>query len=467
MKHLTNILLNSAQSWPEHIAIYDHLGTLTFRQLNLEVEQLLQSLMQFGITPNQTIGLRAKNGRDFIISLFAVLQTGALVVPLSNDLSFSELEPIFKDLSLNFLVDDGSGCDLPIAMKKLNHKLQISKISNATLVQNVKDPAFIRFTSGTTGKSKGVLLSDKSVFERIQATQKVLNLTPQDTVLWTLPMAYHFIASVVAYIYSGTAIAIPSDSSPKSLLELAKKVKPTILYAAPQDFWQLVEYDPTKLKRDELKSLRLALSTSGATASHISQKFKEKYSVSVSQGYGVIEVGLPIINFEASNLKSVGACLAPYQAVILDQNLEPLPNGKIGQLALKGPGMFDAYVSPYRSNTDVLHQGWFLTGDYALINPDNQIEVLGRIKSAIEIDKKLIFPEQIEAEITAFSAIKMARVFWESKLLSAQIILDSKLEFDLENFKEFLAEKLEAYQIPQNFEFVEEIKLTATGKIVR
>ena len=173
---------------------------------------------------------------------------------------------------------------------------------------------------------------------------KGFELGPADTVIWVLPMAYHFIVSIVLYVRFGAAIAVAKDFLAKNIIEITNRHKGTLLYASPVQIRLLANDAGT----EQMPSFKKVISTSAAIALDVCKAFKKRFNIDVSQAYGIIEIGLPILNFvkSAEHPEAVGYALPGYTVDILDENNNPLPDGSIGNLGIKGPGMFDAYLLP-------------------------------------------------------------------------------------------------------------------------
>ncbi len=198
------ILRDAANKWPGNPAVYDDLGMISFLELFNEAEVLRTHLMSLGIKEGMGIGVMAGNSRHFIIGIFAAVGTGATVMPMSPQLKKAEIDDILQDAKLHAIIDDRSAAqpvdsvDTVIPMKTGSFRFGFTGIHESVVFAPfVHQPAFIRFTSGTTGRSKGVIVSHQSVLERIISANKGLELGPTDTVIWVLPMAYHFIVSII------------------------------------------------------------------------------------------------------------------------------------------------------------------------------------------------------------------------------------------------------------------------------
>jgi long-chain acyl-CoA synthetase len=471
------ILKEAAKKWPGNPAVYDELGTLSFQQLFTEVDTLHLQLLRMGIKEGMGIGVMAANGRNFIIGIFAAVGTGAAVMPLSPQLKAAEIDEILQDAKLHAIIDDGASIqpldivETVIPMTHGSFRFSFTHVhESVAFAPFVRQPAFIRFTSGTTGKSKGVIVSHQSVLDRIIAANNGLKLGPTDTVIWVLPMAYHFMVSIILYVNFGTAIAVAKDFLAKNIIKIANRHNGTLLYASPVQI-RLLANDSGK---EQMPSLKKVISTSAAIAVDVCKKFKERFAIDVSQAYGIIEIGLPILNFSKSDRhpEAVGYALPGYTVDILDEKNNPLPYGSIGNLGIKGPGMFDAYLLPPTLSKDVLQNGYFLTADYASKTEDGLIKIEGRSKSVINISGLKVFPEEVEAVLEMIPEIKLARISSSphpllGQIIEAEVVLHQGATIDVEDVLTYCKKRLSAFKAPQRLKVVKSLPMTGSGKLQR
>ncbi|MGB0914806.1 MAG: class I adenylate-forming enzyme family protein, partial [Crocinitomicaceae bacterium] len=379
------LLKDTALQWPDNPAIHDEFGTISFKSLELEVEKLKRELVAFGVAPGMGVGVMARNSRNFIIGVFAVLGCGAAVMPVSHQLKAAEINEILEKTKLHAVLDDYSGiqpldnADQVVAMGIGNMRFGLTGIpSDMVFASHVDSPAFIRYTSGTTGVSKGVVISNKSVLERTAAANKSLQLNENSNVVWVLPMAYHFVVSIVLYIRYGAAISIVKSFMAQSVLEMTNQFNGTMLYASPMQI-RLLAADRSDAM---MPSLTKVISTSAGISSDISRAFQNRFNQIVHQAFGIIEIGLPIVNTEISSdyLDAVGYALPDFDVKVFDSENKPLPSGETGVLGIKGPGMFDAYLDPPVLREDLLIDGYFQTADFATISSEGMIKIEGRKK---------------------------------------------------------------------------------------
>jgi long-chain acyl-CoA synthetase len=471
------ILKDAADAWPDKVAVYDDYGQMNFQQLFTEAEGLRLQLIALGIKQGMGIGVMAANGRHFIIGIFAAVGTGAAVMPMSPQLKKAEIDDILQDAKLHAIIDDRSSIqpldtiETVIPLQQGSFRFAFTHVDeSAAFAPFVNEPAFIRFTSGTTGKSKGVIVSHQSVLDRINAANKGLQLGPGDTVIWVLPMAYHFMVSIILYVRFGAAIAVAKDFLAKNIIEITNRHNGTLLYASPVQI-RLLAHDTGT---EQIPSLKKVISTSAVIATDVCKNFKERFAVDVSQAYGIIEIGLPILNYtkSAEHPEAVGYAQPGYTVDILDENNNPLPNGSIGNLGIKGPGMFDAYLLPPTLSKDVLKNGYFLTADYASKTEDGLIKIEGRSKSVINVSGLKVFPEEVEAVLEMIPEIKQARISSSphpllGQVIEAEVVLNEGAKIDVEDVLTYCKKRLSAFKAPQRLKIVESLPMTGSGKLQR
>jgi acyl-CoA synthetase (AMP-forming)/AMP-acid ligase II len=466
----------AAARWPERVAVHDEHGALTFAALAAAVHDLRDRLVAAGIGPGQGLGVMARNGRGFVVGVFAGLAVGAVVMPLAPTLKRAEVDGLLREAPLHAVLDDLSG---PVPVDEGRpidgvggpwRLASTGRDRGEPFVPHVPDAAFVRFTSGTTGASKGVVVGHRSVLARTAAAAVALGLGPDTVVVWVLPMAYHFIVSVVAYVRSGATMVVCRDLLAASIVQATNAHGGTLLYAAPTHV-RLLAADTSGAR---MPTLRRAISTSAGIPRDVALAFRDRHGLPVTQVYGIIELGLPAGNLDEADAHpdAIGRALPGYEVAVLDDDLRPVGDGVVGQLALRGPGMFDAYLSPPRLREDVLREGWFLTGDLAVRDATGLVTVAGRRKSLVNAAGLKVFPEEVEAVIDAFPGVARSRVTGEPHpILGEAVVADVEVEpgetVDLEALRRFCRERLSMHKVPQRLRLVDAVPLTPTGKVAR
>jgi long-chain acyl-CoA synthetase len=470
-------LSQAARQWPSRPAIIDAAGTLDYQSLWREIESLRVQLARLDVCEGQGVGVRARNGRAFVIGALAALGCGATVMPIHHQLKPDELTDMLARAPLGFILDDGCGTgqagkaargmELPGGIG-----LRFTRLDGppVPLAPGFENAAFVRFTSGTTGTAKGVVLTHAAVIERITAANRGLGLTCEDRVLWVLPMAYHFYVSILLYMQAGAAVIVSADYLAESILDAALGHQATFLYVTPMHVRMLAGEGSGRALPPSLKRV---MSVSSRLDPQAARDFLAKYQVPVAQGYGIIEVGLPIMNIEdaAEHPEAIGRPLPDFEAAILDDAAKPVADGETGHLALRGPGMFAGYLSPLRRREEVLRDGWFWTGDLAHRDPAGRIVLDGRTSSVIHIAGHKVFPEEVAGVLDQHPAVLRSRVTNRphpqlGEAIHAEIQLRSgSPPTTSEDILRYCRRRLSNHKVPASLDFVTSLDLTSSGKV--
>lgn len=463
-----DVVSDRAKQWPSRIAVANGSELMTFETIIGLAEVLAIELERLGLRSGMGLGIVDHNRPGFIVSMLAGLKCGAVVMPIADNLTDAERTMAVEGAGLHAVLEESAGGGLSIGGRPF--ALRSYRRDHASIAPHVPDAAFIRFTSGTTGTSKGVVIGHRSVVERIEAANKGLRLGPGDAVVWVLPMAYHFVVSVMLYLYFGVTIVLAEDLTAASIVEAAERSGARLLYASPMHVRMLVSDEGCT----SLGPLERVISTSAGLPVDLCHRFHRKFGRPVHQAFGIIEVGLPIVNADgaAHHPEAVGHVLPDFQAAILDESLDPLPDGTLGQLGLRGPGLFDGYLSPPSLCADNLRNGWFLTGDLAIRSPDGLITIAGRSKSVINVAGNKVFPEEVEAVLQTHRTVKCCRVRGGKhpllgEVVEAEVVLNDGAAGDPEDLIAHCRKVLAAFKLPQRIRFVDELGMTATGKLKR
>ncbi len=450
---------------------------MSYNDLIYAAQEIAGLLKKEGVTAYHRVCLLCDNSIDYVVLSLAVLSISAVIVPISPEHTKEEIKHILSEISADFLLfkKDFYRCDKAdkfISPCLLAKTFFIKKIPVSKKVPREYykiNPAFIRFSSGTTGDSKGVVLSHETIMERTDAADKGLRITSEDSILWVLSMSFHFVVSILLFLRRGATIILCHHPFPDALIESINKYKATFIYASPFHYDLLINSD--LLSPESLDSVRLAVSTTTKLSDRTAAAFLPKFGFCLAQAYGIIEVGLPFVNLSANHNKrnSVGQILPDYEVKIVNQN-----EAGVGMIYVKGKGLLDAYFSPWQNREDILEDGWFITGDLGKIDEDNFLTIVGRKQNVINFIGIKIFPLEVEAALNQYPLIEESMVYGKEhpiygQLPVAKIILKNGADkrIDLQKLRRFCYKRLAAYKAPKEFICVNELPKTASGKIKR
>src|SRR5947208_5100249 len=351
------LLYSSAEGHSGRPAVTDVASgrSLEYGQLAREARRVAAFLIAQGVEPGHRIGLMAPNSLAYLPAAFGLLATGACLTPLATHLTPAEAAQITTEVQVNGRLpwpkadrlSGGEGGAVMSGGECDGLTFQWTDRDAAGPVEFTQlNPAFIRFTSGTTASSKGVVLSHEATAARVQAADSVLRFTEADRILWVLPLAYHFAVTIVAYVRAGAHILLCPDTLPGALVDSIRRFRPSVLYASPLHFERLGNLGPS----EPLTTVRLCLSTSAPITPAVIDRFESVYGVPVGQAYGIIEAGLPCINLRAEGEPptSVGPPVPGYEIAVFSDEGARLAPGGLGEIAVRGDGLFSAYYRPWQ-----------------------------------------------------------------------------------------------------------------------
>ncbi len=425
------------------------------------------------------IGLQCPNGVSYIVLSMGILLAGACLVPLAEELADPERTEIAETTALDFILAaeelpwKGRGTSVAAAETDGTAWRLIRFPSPPPAFPEAEfqalNPAFIRFSSGTTGRSKGVVLSHETLLARIGAANEGLRIGPEDRVLWMLPMAHHFAVSIVLYLYEGATTVLEHSPLREDILATAERHAATVIYGSPFHFAML-----SGDRGDFLwPSLRLAVATAAALPETVAAAFDSRFGKPLHQGLGIIEVGLSVLNLDAPREKpaSLGKPLPGYEVALLDEEGLPVHGDQPGEFHVRGPGLLDAYLVPW--NPAPLRDGWFASGDLVRRDADGHLFLMGRKKAVINVAGMKVFPEEVERVLDADPAVSRSRVSGRTHPQMGQIPVaeiipaDPALPPKPPELQRRCRALLSAYKVPMQFKIVEALPTTASGKLRR
>ena len=451
--------------------------TMSYGELISAAQGVAQSLSLAGVGRLSRVGFLCDDCIDYVVVSLAILSLSAVVVPVSPEQTPAEVANVLERMEVDFLIaeprlrPEGGGAPLHCAgwLKKEFTLLKRPDAAAPPEGFSRVNPAFIRFSSGTTGASKGVVLSHQAILDRTDAADEGLRVTPDDTVFWVLSMSYHFVVSILLYLRRGATVVLCGQRFPESLIEGLTRHRGTLIYASPFHYSLLSCAD--SLSADALKDVRLAVSTAMKLPERVASDFFAKFGLELSEAYGIIEVGLPFIKPPegAGKRGSVGRALPAFEIGLV----EPDGDG-IGAIRIRGKGMLDAYYSPWRGREEILQDGWFSTGDLGQIDQDGYLFIVGREKDVINFVGMKVFAQEVESVLNEHPLVKESLVYGVAharygELPVAKIVLRSGAGDDavLDTLRRFCYQRLTQYKVPKEFQFTDQLPKTASGKLRR
>ncbi len=447
------------------------LAVRTYAELVAAFERYAAGFRAAGAEPGQRCGLIAKQGAGFVEAALGLLAADLCMVPIPDDTGAEALAHFQEAASLHALVEETRD----FAFRTLGCAAAFDAAHGDAF--RALTPAYLRFTSGTTHARKGVVLGAETIAARLAAANRGLAIGPDDRVLWLLPMAHHFVVSILLYLRYGATLLLPHSSLAGPVLDLAGPARATVIYASPYHYTLLGKDASERM----LPDLRLAVSTATGLKAEVAERFRARFGHPVVQALGIIEVGLPVVNLRhaAQKPEALGAPLPDYDVWLRDEAGERIPPAaygspdRAGEICIRGPGLLDAYLSPFRPSAQAHAREGFRTGDQGWFDRDGDLHLVGRRHNRISMAGMKFFAEEVEAVLDAHPAVAHSRVRAElhehlGEFPVAEVVLVDGADAPAK--KELVAHcrgQLPSYQVPRRFEFVEALPMTPTGKVSR
>jgi long-chain acyl-CoA synthetase len=441
---------------------------ISYAELVARVDALAERLRAAGLREGERCGLVAKQGAGFVEGALAILAAGGCMAPIPDDATEEANAELARRARLHWIAVEADG----FALRAGPAPGPIDGAGDAAF--RALRPAYLRFTSGTTAERKGVLLGHEAILARLAAANRALGIGPADRILWLLPMAHHFVVSILLYLRHGATILLPASHLARPMLELASAQRATVLYASPYHY-QLLGKDASGLRLD---AARLAISTAEGLRVEIAQRFRERFDRPLAQALGIIEVGLPVVNLATAAEKptSLGRPLPDFDVWLRGEDGKPVADsapGRTGEVCIRGPGLFDAYLDPWLPARAVLEPDGFRTGDQGWFDADGDLHLAGRRRNRVNMAGMKFFSEEVEAVLDALPGVRRSRVVAREHPHLGEIPV---AEIEPEDpaappAKAALVagcrSRLAAYKIPREFRIVAALPMTATGKLAR
>ncbi len=477
--NLTDLFHQRADSQPQQPLILgpDHGQQVTYGDFQRQLWQLADELATAGVRTGANIGVQLPNGSACILATYAAWSCRASVTPIPLEFAPPERQQLLAQIAIDGVLTtpdqlaplEPFASGRPVALSWELHYVPLAPQRPPPPALADLNPAFIRFTSGTTGAAKGVVLSHQTIAERIAAANAGLMIGPRDRVVWLLSMAYHFAVTIVAYLSFGATIVLCQNHFGPTIVQTAARQRATLLYAAPLHY-QLMSHDASDTP---LSDVRLAIATTASLRPQIGEAFQRRFGIALNETYGIIEVGLPAINLAKPQAKrgSVGP-LQPAYRLRLDKGH---PDDPIGEILIQGPGLLDSYYHPWRPRAELLAQrdGWFATGDLGRLDEEGYLAIVGRRKEIINTGGHKLFPQEVETVLERHPAVVKACVFGRpdrrrGEAVHAHLVLTPhQPRPTAAELHAFCQTELSAHKLPEGYWQVLELAYTASGKLIR
>ena len=349
------------------------------------VSEIGRKLKDLGIEKGDRVLIYLKNSEEYLFSLFAIWRIGAIAIPTNRVFTASELEYIVDDSDAKLMITDDNAKDIIDIDTYIPKNITDFKNSEVLKAENTDwdDLCQLQYTSGTTGKPKGAMLTHGNYFTAIHNECDVLTLKQDDVFLGIYPMAHVGLSWGISALRAAAYYIMMEQFDIDKYLELCETEKVTVLSGMPPVIHSLTTMDARK----HLKTVREIISGGGPLHKKIWKDFHQTYQIPIINAYGLSEtivigtgtVIRPEDYLEADRFESVGHPVCFSEVKIVDEydSSMTLENYKQGEIALRGPAVAKGYWgNEEKTKAAFLEDGWFLTGDVGYLDEDNRLFII-------------------------------------------------------------------------------------------
>lgn len=480
---VSELLKSAYEKYANRVALISDDIQISYKEFYYRSVLFSKKLTSLGVKPKDKVILFSGNSIDFYITYFAIWQIGAVIVPINiflheKELSYvinnSDAKVIFTSKNLKSKIDSlDTEINIILSDSDIDWNSPLpEKIEYQTTQIASEELALILYTSGTTGKPKGVMLSSKNIITN--TLQDFVALMSQekgivDRFFSVLPLFHVFAQNTCMWlpVLTGSSAIIVKKIERKLILDGLKK-KPTIFLGFPALYGLLC-----LLKTAPLDSIRLFVSGADAMPDKIRMAFALIYGRKICAGYGLTEASPVIaVNIENETLATqfVGYPFVGIESDIRDDLEKSVKNNSIGTLWIKGDNVMMGYYKAPEETAKVLKDGWLNTGDLGYINKQGYLAISGRSKDLIIHKGFNIYPQEIENVLLSHPKIVQAAVIGRDDYASGQIPIAFVAVNDKDGemsgvLRDLCAANLANYKIPKQFVCLEKLPMSATGKI--
>jgi len=472
----------------------------TYDEVYRNVNRVGNALKQLGIRMENRVLLLLVDCPEFVYSFFGSIKIGAVPVPTNTLLTPADYEYALNDSRAVAIIVSGELISkitpIRLNLPYLQHiivlgRAEAGQIAFEEIVRQASDElvaartckddaAFWLYSSGTTGFPKGTVhLQHDMVYCAENYAQKVLGIDEDDITFSVAKLFFAYgLGNGLYFPFSvgGTTILSPEHPSPQHVFEVINKYRPTLFFGVPTSYNAMLQV-PEAEKNYDLSSIRLCVSAGESLPKAVYERWRDKFGVEILDGIGSTEVLHIYISNRSGGVKpgSTGTVVPGYEVKIVDDNGVPLPQGKVGNLMVKGDSTAAFYWNKHDRSKQTFLGEWFNTGDQFYQDEDGYFWYAGRGDDMIKAGGIWVSPVEVESTLMTHPAVLECGVIGKADadgLIKPKAFITLKEGFEpspeLETeLKQFVKSKIAPYKYPRWIEFVDELPKTATGKIQR
>ena len=498
---IAQMLTVRAQEIPDAVQAQYYDEVITYAQVNERANRVANYLKGKGVVKGDTVSVMVLNSPEIYYAMFGVQKLGAIAGAINYMLKGPEIAYVLEDskpkiafVGSEYMAEFARGWELsrhkPVVVEvvtEIDHGATISEetlkaildrypADECLVAQSPDDPFLLLYSSGTTGRPKGILISNRNEFAICKAMSMMGANKPGDVWMIILPMFHTNPLCVATYPYSyqGLTLCIRKTFSPADFWPSLTRYGVTIVMAVPAMYAYIYNVaDLATIDRDRLK-LRYAFSGAAPMPLELVRGFREKFGVQVIDGYGLTEVtGVSTSSFGVpENPQSIGIAISGQEVEIMDDDNNILPYGEKGEICIRGEAVMMGYLNKPEANAEAIRDGWLHTGDMGYMDEKGYVYISGRKKEMINRGGENIYPREIEIPLEEHPKIAEVSVVGApdpalGERVRACIVLHPSCSMTAEEVREYLSDKIAKYKLPEIVDFMPDLPRNPTGKVMK
>lgn len=484
---ITNVLAQHAMNTPDAQAIVFEENVWTYRELYHNAKQIAEYLQQRGYKKGDIVAQFMLNSDLFMAVYYGVQLAGLTIMPINTKLAPPEVEYIFKNSEAKVLIYDekieqiiensAHSFDEKINSAQLRDILQKNETTFKEPSLNEEDTAVVMYTSGTTGKPKGVMLSHKNIYETAEIWSESMNMVTDDRMYICTPL-FHCAGShvfAVPTMYRGGAIIIEEAFSPDRTLKNLVETKASIFFGVPAMYTILL--NKPELKNYNFEHLRLFCYGAAPMPYELVKRLKDTFpKVKVQNLYGQTEntpAASSLTDAHAlTKIGSVGRPLLSTEIKLVDAFGDEVPVGEVGEICVKGPQVMKGYLRNPEETARTLQNGWLYSGDLGRFDEEGFLYIVDRKKDMIIRGGENIYPIEVEEVLYQIPQILEAAVVGVphevyGEVPKAFVVFKEGASLAEEEIVSYCGTQLAKYKVPLEVELLEQLPRNASGKVLK
>ncbi|MFC3041847.1 long-chain fatty acid--CoA ligase [Virgibacillus xinjiangensis] len=493
-----SLLERTAARFPDRLAIVQEEDRLTYKDLKGQVDRLAGAWDRLGLTKGERIGLMISNDPIYIITYYAAMKLGLVVVQINPRYTSRELLQIANDAEMAAIaVEEEIAATVRqlkglyafkhcfIAGSPASEELSLTSLIEQTepLKKNVPmhtkdDIAVIQYTGGTSGVMKGAMLTHYNLVANVVQSYAMYGADMEfgkETVLTATPL-YHVYAMTSGMnlgIYIGATNLLIKKFVVDDVLEKIKDHQPTFFPGVPRMYNAFINHP--QVREYGLDCLKFCSSGSAPLPVEVIRKFENITGAVIGEGFGLSEASPSTHRNPPKGVRKVGSIGIPLPGTdskVVDDDNKELPVNAVGELVIKGPQIMKGYWNNEEETQKSLREGWLYTGDLAIQDEDGYFFIVGRKKEMIINGGFNVYPQEVENVLYEHPDIEECAVAGvpdpeKGELVKAYVVAKQGASVDLEELKGFCYRSLTPYKVPKLFEVLEALPRNTVGKILK